>query len=210
MTKLFRLLLILSALATTACTLGGKAQPLTLIDPRVGPVETAGLTAVDWSVEIPRPLTDQTRDSDRLIVRRDSARLQVYPGVSWLDSLPDMAQTLMVQALTDSDLFAGVGREGLSARYALATELRRFELVDEGGDLRVELVITANLIGKRQRASAGFRTFRISEPVASSGLGPTVTAFEAALAQWLAELVPWILETGSAAIERHGDTAADQ
>ncbi|MEE4329597.1 MAG: hypothetical protein V2J10_01935, partial [Wenzhouxiangella sp.] len=60
--------LILSALILSACSLGGKTVPLTIIEPQLDPIETAGLMPVDWAIEVPRPVTDQTRDSDRLIV----------------------------------------------------------------------------------------------------------------------------------------------
>jgi cholesterol transport system auxiliary component len=196
MNNLAKPLLLLGALVLTACSLGGKAVPLTIIEPRIDRIVVDGVRAVDWSVEVPRPVTDQTRDSDRLIVRRDGGRLQIYPGVTWLDRLPDMVQTLLVQSLTDSGQFAGVGREGLGARYVLATELRRFELVDEGGDLRVELVITARLIDQRSRISLGTDTFRAAQPVASSDLTATVSAFEAALSELMAELLAWTLDSG--------------
>jgi len=113
MKTLTRTLLILTALILSACSLGGKTVPLTIIEPQLDPIETAGLRAVDWAIEVPRPITDQTRDSDRLIVRRDGGRLQVYPGVSWVDSLPDMVQTLLVQAFTDSATVAAAARSGI-------------------------------------------------------------------------------------------------
>jgi ABC-type uncharacterized transport system auxiliary subunit len=193
---LSKTLLILSMLTLSACSLGGKAVPRTVIEPQLAPIEASSLAAVDWSLEVPRPVTDQTRDSDHLIVRRDGGRLQIYPGVTWLDRLPDMVQTLTVQALSDSGRFAAVGRDGLRARYALATELRRFELVDAGGERAVELVIAARLIDQRERTRVATRTLRARQPVASTDLDATVSAFEAALTALMSDLLAWTLDTG--------------
>ena len=191
------LALFLMALLLTACTFGGKAVPLSVIEPQLDPVNVDGLMAVDWSIEVPRPITDQMRDSDRVIVRRDSTRLQVYPGISWLDSAPEMFQTLLVQAFADSEKFAGVGRTGLRARYALVTELRRFELVDDNEGLRVELTVSSNLIHQRSIKSIAARTFQASISVNGSGLQSTITAFETALSDVLNDLTQWTLQAGS-------------
>jgi len=187
---------MLSLLALSACSLGGKAVPRTVIEPQLAPIESAGLAAVDWSLEVPRPVTDQTRDSDHLIVRRDGGRLQIYPGVTWLDRLPDMVQTLTVQALSDSGRFAAVGRDGLRAPYALIMEIRRFELVDADGERVVELVIAARLIDQRERTRVTTRTLQSRQPVASSDLTATISAFETALSELLAELLAWTLDAG--------------
>ncbi len=159
-------------LILSACTLGGKAVPLSVIEPQLGPVDAAGLAAVGWSVQVPRPITDQTRDSDRLMVRRDGARLQVYPGVV-ADSVPEMLQTLLVRALIDGEKFAGVEVRG-PARPRAGGGLR-FELVDDVDGQRVELVVSANLIHQRSVQSVGSRTFRTSvasKPPASKRPSP--------------------------------------
>jgi cholesterol transport system auxiliary component len=192
-------LLVLSALALSACSLGGKAVPLTVIEPQIEPIVIEGLAPVDWSIEVARPITDQTRDSDRLIVRRSGGRLQFYPGVSWVDSLPDMVQTLLVQAFTDSDTVTGAARAGIRARFALATELRRFELVDDGDGRLVELVITARLIDREGEATAAVQTFRSTARPDSTTLPSMIDAFEAALAELTRKLIEWSVEAGEPA-----------
>ena len=200
MKTLTRTLLILTALILSACSLGGKTVPLTIIEPQLDPIETAGLRAVDWAIEVPRPITDQTRDSDRLIVRRDGGRLQVYPGVSWVDSLPDMVQTLLVQAFTDSDTVTSAARSGIRARFALATELRRFELVDDGPDPQVELVITARLIDRERSSTVAVQTFRSTARPDSTTLPSVIDAFETALTELTGELIEWSVEAGGRAV----------
>ena len=192
-------LLVLGALALSACSLGGKAVPLTVIEPQLDPIVIEGLAPVDWSIEVPRPITDQTRDSDRLIVRRSGGRLQFYPGVSWVDSLPDMVRTLLVQSFIDSTTVAGAARSGIRARFALATELRRFELVDDGNGRRVELVITARLIDREGGATAAVQTFRSTARPDSTALPGTIEAFEAALTEFAGGLIEWSAEAGKRA-----------
>lgn len=65
----------------------------------------------------------------------------------------------------------------------LATEIRHFEAVDDGGpDLKVELVIQSSLIHQRSARAIATRTVR--QEVDSSGktLDPLIAAFESALA----------------------------
>jgi len=192
-------LLVLGALALSACSLGGKAVPLTVIEPQLEPIVIEGLAPVDWSIEVPRPITDQTRDSDRLIVRRSGGRLQFYPGVSWVDSLPDMVRTLLVQSFIDSTSVAGAARSGIRARFALATELRRFELVDDGNGRRVELVITSRLIDREGGSTAAVQTFRSVARLDSTTLPSMIDAFEVALTEFAGGLIEWSAEAGKRA-----------
>jgi len=192
-------LLVLGALALSACSLGGKAVPLTVIEPQLEPIVIEGLAPVDWSIEVPRPITDQTRDSDRLIVRRSGGRLQFYPGVSWVDSLPDMVRTLLVQSFIDSTSVAGAARSGIRARFALATELRRFELVDDGNGRRVELVITSRLIDREGGSTAAVQTFRSVARPDSTTLPSMIDAFEVALTEFAGGLIEWSAEAGKRA-----------
>ncbi|MFW5816446.1 MAG: ABC-type transport auxiliary lipoprotein family protein [Wenzhouxiangella sp.] len=193
---------LLIALALAACGLGGRSVPVTIVAPQIDLQPHSQGPEVAWSLQVRRPQADRMRDSEQMLIRTGSSRLQTYPAVAWLDNAPDMLQALTIHALDDSGRFTAVGRPGdLRARFALASELRRFEGVDDqASGMAVELVIQSKLIDQRSGAVAASRTFRVSEPAGGDQLDALVPAFERAIQNYFEELIDWVLVEG----ERHG------
>ena len=185
-----------------ACGLTGQISPISIIAPEITTQPDSRLEPVDWSLQVRRPVADRMRDSERILVRTGASRLQPWPGAAWLDNVPDMIQALTVQALEDSGRLAGVGRAGgLRSRFALATEVRRFEAVDDGNaDLAVNLVIQSNLVDQRTGAVAASRTFTIREPSSDHDLDALVLAFERALQEYFSRLTDWVVTEGEQAL----------
>jgi cholesterol transport system auxiliary component len=160
---------------------------------------------VDWSLLVQRPIADQTRGSVRIVVRSDNARLSYYPGIAWLDELPEMLQTELLRAFTDSGRIPAVARPGVArARFALATEIRRFDAVQDGvendaGRLAVELELQAALLEVRTGELLASRVFRQRVPAAGRDADTLTAAFESALGLLTSELIGWTLEAGSSA-----------
>ncbi len=193
--------LTVAVLALSACMLGGQPAPVTIMAPSVTLPEDFRAEAVEWSLQVQRPVADQMRDSERLLVRRTPSRLQVYPGAAWLDSVPEMLQSLMIRTLTDSEGFEGIGRGGgLRARYRLVTEIRHFEAVDDGGaDLGVDLVVQASLVHQRSSRQVASRMFRHSGRSRGKEIGPLIETWETVLNEFLVDLAGWVLEEGALA-----------
>lgn len=181
-----------------ACGLTGQVSPVSIIAPELDLQTDEQWNPVDWALQVRRPVADQMRDSERILIRTGASRLQPYPAASWLDNVPDMLHSLTIQALEDSGRFGGVGRAGsLRSRFALATELRRFEGVDDGrADLAVDLVIQANLVDQRSGRVAASRTFTVRERARDKGLDDLVIAFERAMQEYLFQLTGWVLDEG--------------
>ncbi|MFU8833065.1 MAG: ABC-type transport auxiliary lipoprotein family protein, partial [Wenzhouxiangella sp.] len=191
-------------LVLAGCMLARPGAPVSIVAPSVEVPDTAAFEPVDWSIQVQRPIADQMRDSDRLLVRRKPSRLQVYGDAAWLDSVPEMLQSMTVKAFGDTEKFGGVGRAGgMRTRYNLAMEIRRFEAVDDDGpDLRVELVIQANLIHQRTSSAVASRTFRHGAVSSGKALDPLIETFERALNELMTELVGWVLQEGERADAR--------
>lgn len=187
----------------SACGLTRPLDPVSVLAPEVELRSDPAWPEVDWAVQVRRPVTDRMRDSERLFVRVGGSRLQAYPGAIWLDQAPDLLQALTIQALEDSGRFQGAGRAGaLRSRFALDTEIRRFDAVDTGAsDLHVELVVSVRLIALRTGQALAARTIVVSERSTGTQLDPLVAAFERALVSYFTELLPWILEEGQIAAE---------
>jgi len=194
------LVVLMVSLGLTGCALTGKPSTIDILAPNPAAVDASGMEVVDWSVQIQRPVADQMRDSDRVLVRRTASRLQVYPGAAWLDSAPEMLQSLIIQAFADSQRFSGVGRSGgIRTRYGLSTELRNFEAVDQGDGLRIDISLLANLVHQRTGRSVAGQTFSKSAEVSGPGVDALVGAFEQALSDLLPELLTWVLQAGKEA-----------
>lgn len=200
---------VLACVLVTGCGLGltRQLEPVSVLAPEVAVAPDQAWPEVDWSIQVRRPVSDRMRDSERLFVRVGGSRLQAYPGAVWLDQAPDMLQALTVQALEDSGRFQGVGRAGgLRSRFALDTEVRRFDAVDDGSqNLGVELVMQVSLISQRSGLVAASRTFEVNQRSNGNQLDPLVAAFERALAAYFIELLPWVLEQGQLALEQEAE-----
>lgn len=193
--------LALLCLALSGCLLSRQSTPIAVLAPSVQVAADPAWPAVDWSLQVYRPRADAMRDSARVLVRPAPSQLRVYKGAAWLTSAPDLVQSVLLHAFEDSGRIGAVVPAGaIRSRYALHSELRRFEAVDDGGgrlgvevDLQVKLVLvrTAQVL-----ASASF-----GQRVEADGkrLPALTRAFEQALAALSAEVVGWTLAQGQAA-----------
>ncbi len=192
------------------CSLTRPLEPVSVLAPEITLSADAAWPEVDWSIKVQRPSTDRLRDSDRLFVRVAGSRLQAYPGTVWLDRTPDMVQGLTIQALQDSGRFPGVGRAGqLRARFSLATEIWRFDAVDDGGaDLSVTLEMQVNLVAQRSGQVVASRRFESRQRSVGRQRDPLMAAFEQALSDYFNDLLPWLLAQGQWAVDREMDAPA--
>jgi cholesterol transport system auxiliary component len=191
---------VLVAMLLPACMLTGQQAPISIMAPNVDVLPDDHWPVVEWSLQVQRPIADQMRDSDRVLVRRTPSRLQVYSQAAWLDSVPEMLQSVMIKGFADAGVFGGVGRAGgIRTRYSLTTEIRNFEAVDDGGpDLRVEVVLQAGLIHQRSARPVAGQIFRHSGQARGKGVDALIEAYELVLQELLVELTEWVLEEGLA------------
>ena len=81
---------------------------------------------VKWSLTVVRPNSNGFLDSNRISVRPNAYELQVYQGANWLDSLPDLIQTNLVESFENSGKIKSVSRQnsGIPAEVALLLDIR--------------------------------------------------------------------------------------
>jgi cholesterol transport system auxiliary component len=175
--------------------LPSRSEPVRVVAPQSTLTADPAWPTVPWSLAVQRPITDQTRGSVRIVVRSPNSRLSFYPGVAWLDEMPDMLQALMLQAFVDSTRIGSVARPGAAqARYNLMAEVRRFDAVEEaGGGLSVELELQTGLVEARTGRMVANRVFRSESPVAGNGIDALTGAFETALDNLVTSVVSWTL-----------------
>jgi cholesterol transport system auxiliary component len=197
------LLVVLIVPLLGGCMLARSGGSVSIISPQVDMAIDEDWPEVEWSVLVQRPVADQMRNSDRILVRVSRSRLQSWPDAAWLDSMPDMVHGLLIQSLEDSGRFAGVGRAGgLRSRFGLVSELRRFEVVDDGrGSLTVELGLRANLVHQPTGRVMATESFDQAVAVSGTSLDAIIEAFEEAMAGLFAEVTGWVLVSGREARE---------
>lgn len=201
----FRVVAMLLTIALLGgCMLARSPAPMSILAPAIETAQRPTGDAVDWSLQVQRPVTDSMRDSDRVLVRLSPSRLQVYAGAAWLDSAPELMQALMIRSFADAGSFAGVSRAGgMRTRYSLASELRHFEAVDDGGpDLEVVVALQANLIHQRSARAVASRSFVQQHRIQGKALDDLVAGFETALHGLMEELIDWVFEESAAADAR--------
>ncbi|MBX3707620.1 MAG: membrane integrity-associated transporter subunit PqiC [Pseudomonadales bacterium] len=174
--------------------LPARTEPIRIVAPAVAVTPAQDWPVVAWSLAVQRPIADQTRGSVRVVVRTPHSRLAFYPGIAWLDELPDMLQSILLEGFVDSGRVASVARPGTAlARYQLVADIRAFDLVDAGAGLATDLVVHGSLVEVRTGRIVASRVFRTDASVSGRGVDAVTAAFEQALARLVGEVVEWTL-----------------
>lgn len=135
--------------------------------------------------------------TDRILVRPSPLQAAYLPGVRWVDPVPQMVQTLLVQSLQGSGAFALVGRDdaGLFPDVTLIGEVRTFEAVpgaEGGATYTVRVALDLALIREADARVAGSRRFEARAEAASAAPLAVAAAFDAAMGAILREALPWV------------------
>jgi len=181
---------VAAALTLAACAIGGGDTRYRLIDPQIEPRERLEANDTNRRLAVARPGADQTRDSSRILVRRDRS-LMPWEKAAWNDRAPDLVQAELVAFLDGSWGMVG-GYGDLPSEHRLDLELERFELVTDGSAMTAEVALTVRLFDG-QGALEGVLRPRAREAVARpDALASAVRAMEAAMRMTFIELADWL------------------
>ena len=136
-------------------------------------------------------------DTRRVALSRSVLSLDYFADSEWVDTLPELIRTTLVDSFENSHAIVALGRDaiGLRADFALRSEIRHFEAEygAAGGAPRVSAVIVVELVKMPAGEIVAERTFAATEPAAANTIPAVVTAFDAALARILQQIVVWTL-----------------
>ncbi|MGV8840981.1 MAG: ABC-type transport auxiliary lipoprotein family protein [Bauldia sp.] len=169
---------------------GGPApQTFTLIAPATIP-DLRGST--NAQILITEPIALDAVNTERIVVT-EGTRLSYYPGGQWVDRLPVLIQTKIVESFVNSGRAPAVGvpGEGLSIDYALLTEIRAFEYDAITGIARVD--IFARIMNDRNGRVVTTRLFSAAATVPADNAETVSAALNLALQDILGQLVNWTL-----------------
>lgn len=199
-------------LAFAALLLGGcssllnvQRQPFTIYSPHYnGAAATAAGAHVDWQLIVETPLASDTLETARMLVMPTPGVLEVFPGARWSDPAPALLRGLVVQGFEDSGRIVGIGSgtSGLRGDYALAIELRDFQVEYRNGAPQAAIRFQARLLDYTSNRVLAAQAFAAQAPAAGTDAASAFVAFEAALDTVIPQLVDWTLQEGSRAHDR--------
>jgi cholesterol transport system auxiliary component len=165
-----------------------------------GAVDTFDLTAATFSrpvrpprgqVVVTEPLTLSPADSDRIVIRPTPATVATIKGAQWVERLPRLVQTRLIQSFENGRVLRAVTRPDarINAQYELNTEIRRFEIDLSGGQAVAEFSV--KLISQSTGRIVAAQIFKATAPAPSDTGAVASHALDMALGEVLRRIVGW-------------------
>lgn len=183
--KARRGLLLIAALALAGCLGSVLPEPPERAVYAL-PEAQAMQTPVRWAVPLQLALADALppRDGNDLLVLRPDGEFRVLAGVRWAAPLPALLEELLARQVERAGLAPVAARAGaaLAAPLRLQSELRAFELHEEGAGLRAHGSLGLRLVCARDgRLLATEAVAAQSDAVAAQAAAATAALREVAL-----------------------------
>ncbi|MFC4821997.1 ABC-type transport auxiliary lipoprotein family protein [Dokdonella ginsengisoli] len=189
-------------LASCSSLLNVQRTPFTTYSPRyLAAAATQGGPRVDWQLVVDTPSSSGMLDSVRMLASPVAGELEVFPKARWRDPAPTLLRSLIIEGFESSGRIVGVGSatSGLGADYALAIELRDFQLEIRDGAPRAAVRFQARLFDYVSNRVVATQAFAQETPAAGSDAASAFAAFESGLNAVIPQLVDWTLREGGAA-----------
>jgi ABC-type uncharacterized transport system auxiliary subunit len=159
--------------------------------------EHAVARSLPWQLAVATPEASTGLSTDRIALRRGE-NFDYYADAQWTDGVPQLIQTLFVEALERGGALGSVARDdaGVHAEYILQCEIHAFDALygATDGPPAVEVDITLRLVSVHSGVIAAAREFHNDAPAAANTIPATVTAFGAAVSAILADATAWIFD----------------
>jgi cholesterol transport system auxiliary component len=180
----------LLCLGLVGCALAAGSRPPTTYD-LVAPRSFAGTKKpAPWQLMVYEPTAASALDTSRLMVRPKADQVSYYKGIAWSDRLPRLVQTRMIETFQNSGAVKAVS--GSSGQYALATELRAFQIDVSAGRTAAEIDIFAKLINVNTGRVIATKGFSARVPATSDAPGDAIAALNQAFTEVLQDTTAWV------------------
>jgi len=135
-----------------------------------------------------RPEASKPADSDQIVVRLGSQSIAYLTGGRWVEQLPALVQSRLIESFQNAHLLKEVGPPGIAADYNLQTTIRSFDFDPSQNIALVE--IAAQILSSNGRIKSG-RLFSARVPVTTSDPATVAAALNAALREVMRDIVAW-------------------
>lgn len=167
-----------------------------LLQPAASPQPAATAAAGDGALTVLLPVVAPGLASERIALTRPDGRLDYFGASRWAGELPEVLQTLAVDALRSGGRFAAVHSDSMPASgdFALQIEARHFEAQYPGADANgatpptAQVTLVCTLIRRVDRGVIASFTVAGSASAGANRMGAVIEAFDQALGQALLQL----------------------
>jgi cholesterol transport system auxiliary component len=172
------------------CALAAGSRPPTTYD-LVATHSFAGTKKpAHWQLVVYEPTATSALDTSRLMVRPQADQVSYYKGIAWSDRLPRLVQTRMIETFQNSGAVKAVSSS--TGQYALATELRSFQIDVTSGRAAAEIDIFAKLVNVSTGRVVATKGFSARVPAASDAPGDAIAALNQAFTEVLQDTTAWV------------------
>lgn len=142
-------------------------------------------------IVVPEPISVQTFESDRIIVKDQAGAVSYLGGGQWADRLPRLIQARLIQTFENASRIKAVSRPGdrIVADYQLNLDIRAFQIDAARGQAVVE--VSAKLVSDKAGRIVNARIFSARVPVPRIEAGIAAQALDRALSTVLLDIVRW-------------------
>jgi cholesterol transport system auxiliary component len=141
------------------------------------------------------PFAPAGLDTARIALSRSAVSIDYFADSEWIDRVPLMVQTTLVDSFENSKAITAIDREsvGLRADLILKTEVRHFEALynSPDGPPEVWVAIGARLIDPSGRDVVAHASFERRRQAQGSDIAQIVLSFDKALGGVMEEIVLW-------------------
>lgn len=179
----------LLCLSLLGCALAGSRPPTTydLVAPRSF---AASAKPAQWQLLVQEPTAVPSLDTTRLMVRPKADQVSYYKGIAWSDRLPRLVQTRMIETFQNSGAVKAVSVS--SGKYALASEIRAFQIDVSGGPAAAEIDIFAKLINTSTGRVVASKAFSARVAAKTDSPGDAIAALNQAFTEVLQDTTTWV------------------
>ena len=192
----FRVGLICLMLGGCAFAGGGSSAPDTfnLSAPRLA---ENGVRRWPVQITVMRPTAMHAIDTNRIVVMAPGGRLSYFEDAAWSDRLTSLVQARIVEAMQDSNAFRAVltTQDQVEGDYALAVEIREFQVQVDNGHADAVVTLFAKLIQEQRGKVIATKEFSSRSAASKDNPAAGVIALQAGFDQVTKDLVDWLAST---------------
>ncbi len=203
---LLTLLMLLTASVTGCSVLDpGPAPSLLQLNPTM-PAPLAAAPLHKGQMVVAMPVAGRDLDTDGIALIFQGREVRYLAGSRWANSVPQLLQRNIIDALTSSNAFSGVSGEsaGIAATMKLLSEVRRFNLryADSTSPPTAEVVLALQILDLNTGRIIAAKNLQANVPATGTDNIALATAAEVALSHILGETVTWVATTTKSTAKR--------
>lgn len=146
---------------------------------------------VHGQLVVSEPSASSPLDSDRIVIRAGPQSLALLKDTQWVDPLPQLVQSRLIQTFENGHLLSSVGYpgQGITGDVVLNTEIRQFDVNAATGEATVE--ISGKLIKVSTGRILAAQIFSARAPGSAADGAHASAALDSALGQVMKQIVAW-------------------